>query len=103
MKIKIQDREVDLKYSFRALMLYENIQKKSFKPETTTDVLVFMYCVIMGSDKDIKLEFNDFLDMVDENPVLVSEFADWLTSEINKNTTLSPDTEEEDEKKKLKK
>ena len=103
MKIKIQDKEITLRYSFRSLMLYENIQKKSFKPETTTDVLVFMYCVIMGSDKDIKLEFNDFLDMVDENPVLVSEFADWLTAEINKTTTLSPDTEEEDEKKKLKK
>lgn len=94
MTIKIGDREIKLRYTFRSLMLYENIQKKSFAPETTTDVLVFMYCVIMGSDKDIKLEFNDFLDMVDENPVLVSEFADWLTGEINKNTTLSPDTEE---------
>lgn len=101
MKIKIGDREVELKYSFRALMLYENIQKKSFNPETTTDVLVFMFCVIMGSNKDIKLDFNEFLDMIDSNPLLVTEFADWLTSEITKTNTLSPE-DEEDEKKKLK-
>lgn len=101
MTIKIKDREVTLKYSFRALMLYENIQKKSFNPETTTDVLVFMFCVIMGSDKDIDLDFNEFLDMVDENPNLVIMFSNWLTTEINKQNTLSPE-EEEDEKKKVK-
>lgn len=102
MTIKIKDREVTLKYSFRSLMLYENIQKKSFNPETTTDVLVFMFCVIMGSDKDIDLDFNEFLDMVDDNPNLVIEFSNWLTFEINKSNMLSPE-EEEDEKKKVKK
>lgn len=101
MKIKIEDKEVELKYSFRSLMLYENIQKKSFAPESTTDVLVFMFCVILGSDKDIKLDFNTFLDMVDDNPQLVVEFGDWLTKEINKQNMLSPD-DESDEKKKVK-
>lgn len=94
MTIKIGDREIKLKYSFRALMLYENIQKKSFAPETTTDVLVFMFCVIMGSAKDVQLDFNEFLDMIDENPYLMTEFAEWLTGEINKNNTLTPETEE---------
>lgn len=94
MTIKIGDREIKLKYSFRALMLYENIQKKSFAPETTTDVLVFMFCVIMGSAKDLQLDFNEFLDMIDENPYLMTEFAEWLTGEINKNNTLTPETEE---------
>lgn len=94
MIIKIGDRDIKLKYSFRALMLYENIQKKSFAPETTTDVLVFMFCVIMGSAKDLQFDFNAFLDMIDENPYLMTEFAEWLTGEINKTNTLSPETEE---------
>lgn len=101
MKIKIEDREVELRYSFRALMLYENIQKKSFAPETTTDVLVFMFCCILGSAKDIHLDFNTFLDMLDENPNLVIEFSNWLTDEINKTNTLSPE-DDDDEKKKVK-
>ena len=100
MTIKIGDREIKLKYSFRALLLYENILKKSFAPETTTDVLVFMFCVIMGSAKDLQLDFNEFLDMIDENPHLMTEFAEWLTGEINKTNTLTP--EDDEEKKKLK-
>lgn len=94
MTIKIGDREIKLRYTMRSLMLYENILKKSFAPETTTDVLVFMFCVIMGSAKDLQLDFNEFLDMIDENPSLMTEFAEWLTGEINKNNTLAPETEE---------
>jgi hypothetical protein len=102
MILKIKDKEVELKYSFRSLMLYENIQNKSFTPSTTTDVLVFMYCVIMGSAKDLDFTFDEFLDLVDEDQTLVIKFSNWLTKEINKQNTLSPE-EEEDDKKKLKK
>lgn len=99
MTVKIGDREVELKYSFRSLMLYENIQKKSFAPESTTDVLVYMFCVILGSAKDIDLDFNAFLDIVDETPSLVIEFSNWLTGEINKQNMLSPEDDSEEKKK----
>lgn len=99
MKLKIKDREVELKYSFRSLILYENIQKKSFAPESTTDVLIFMFCTILASDRDLQLDFNDFLDMIDENPQLVVDFSSWLTAEINKGNTLTAE-DDGDEKKK---
>lgn len=102
MILKIKDREVKLKYSMRALMLYENIQNKSFAPESTTDVLVYMFCVILSSDKELDLTFDEFLDIVDENPKIMVDFSNWLTSEINKDDTLSPQQEEEEEKKKVK-
>lgn len=105
MILKIKDRDVELRYSFRALMLFENIQNKSFAPSTTTDVLVFMYCVIMGSAKDLDFNFDEFLDFVDEDPTVVVHFSDWLTKEINKQNTLSAsdgyDDEEESDKKKV--
>lgn len=104
MILKIKDREVKLRYSFRSLLLYENIQNKSFTPSTTTDVLVFMYCVIMGSEKDLNFTFDEFLDMIDENQNLVIEFSQWLTGEINKQNMLSnSEGEDEEDKKKLKK
>lgn len=99
MTVRVNDIDVTLRYSFRSLILYENIQKKSFNPETTTDVLVFMFCVILSSEKELDFNFNQFLDMVDENPSLVTEFALWLTKEMDKQNTLSP----EDESKKVKK
>lgn len=101
MILNIKDKEVKLKYSFRSLMLYENIQNKSFTPSTTTDVLVFFYCVIMGSSKDLDFTFDEFLDMIDEDQTLVIKFSDWLTKEINKQNMLSASEEESDDKKKL--
>lgn len=104
MILKIKDKDVTLKYSFRSLLIYENIQNKSFTPSTTTDVLVFMYCVIMGSAKDLDFTFDEFLDMIDEDQTLVIKFSEWLTKEINKQNTLSAEEkEEESDKKKLKK
>ena len=109
MKVKINEKEITLKYTFRAMMLYENILKKSFSPETTTDVLVFFYCVIISSDKDLIFPFDDFLNWVDADPYKVVEFSNFLTEEINKTKTLSPDYEienqavDEKDKKKVEK
>lgn len=95
MTIKIHDREIKLKYSFRSILLYENITGKSFNPVTTTDTLIFMYSVIMASDKEISFTFDEFMDMIDDNPKLVVEFSEFIASEFEKNETLSPDDEEE--------
>lgn len=106
MIVKIKDKEINLKFSFRSLMIYENIMKKSFTPESTTDVLVFMFCVLISSDKGLEIEFNDFLDYVDENPYLIVEFSEWFTKEMTKADTISPDDEdggEGEDKKKVKK
>lgn len=98
MTITIKDKTVELKYGFRSLILYENITGKSFNPQTTTDVLVFMYSVILGSDKNVSLTFDEFLDMVDENPNMVVEFSEWLQKELDKNATIEP---QNDSKKKM--
>lgn len=103
MIVKVNDKEITLRYSFRSLILYENIQKKSFSPETTTDVLIFMFCVILSSEKDLEFNFNQFLDMIDENPSLVTEFALWLTKEMDKQNELSPEEEPKKVKKNMKK
>jgi len=101
MIVKIKDKDIELKFSFRALMIYENITKKSFNPESTSDILIFMFCVLISSDKDLNLDFGEFLDYVDNNPYLIVEFSEWFTGQMNNANTISPD-EDEDDKKKLK-
>ena len=104
MKIKIDNREIELKYSFRSLMSYENIQNKTFAPQLMTDILVFFYCTIHGSDRDVKLSWDDYVDMIDANPQLVTDFCEWLTNELNKDSLLeSKDVEKEEEKDEEKK
>lgn len=95
MKINIKGKEIELKYSFRSFILYENIQGKSFTPTTTTEVLVFLYCCILASDKELVFTFDEFLDYVDEHPTIIEEFSEFFVAQINKNQSLNPEEEKE--------
>ena len=85
MKVIIKENEIELKYSFRSFMIYENITGKSFQPTNLTDILIFFYSTILGSSKNADLKFDEFMDLIDMHPELVTEFSEWLTntSEIN--------------------
>lgn len=83
MKVTIKEREIALKYSFRALMIYENITQKSFNPQGLTDVITFFYSVVVASARDMALSFDDFLDWIDDNPSSLNDFSQWLTDVYN--------------------
>lgn len=103
MKIKIKDKEVELKYSIRSLMLFENIMNKTFSIENTQDSIVFFYCVLIASDKTLKMTFDEFIDAIDEEPEIINAFAEWLSTsnKINKlaEEELKADAKEADGKK----
>ena len=80
MEIVIKNKTIDLKYTFRALMIYENITQKSFNPKGISDVVVFFYSVVVASTKDTTLSFDDFIDWLDDNATAINEFSVWLTS-----------------------
>lgn len=85
MKVIIKENEIELKYSFRSFMIYENITGKSFQPTNLTDILIFFYSTILGSSKNAELKFDEFMDLIDIHPELVTEFSEWIstTSEVN--------------------
>lgn len=78
MKLTINGKEIELKYTMRSMMLYENITDKSFSPTTMTDLITFMYCVVVASSKDYSLKFDDFIDYIDENTAALNEFSAWI-------------------------
>lgn len=100
MKIKIKDKDVELRYSMRALIMYENITNKTFNPQTTTDVMIYFLCVLLSSDKTLQLTLDELLDIVDENPKVLNDFAEWLTGETRKQAVMAQDTHLEVEKSK---
>lgn len=79
MKITIKDREVELKYGFRALMIYEKIYGESFNPKGLSEILCFMYCCIIGAN-EIDLTFQEYLDWMDQNPTVLGDFSNWLAN-----------------------
>ena len=82
MKINIKDKEIELKKTFRSYVIYESITDKIFNPKTMSDIITYFYSVVLASDKDINLTFDDFIDWLDENANALNDFEKWLT-EIN--------------------
>lgn len=103
MKINIKGKEIVLKYSIRSLILFENIMNKTFSIENTQDSIVFFYCVLLASDKTMKITFDEFIDAIDEDPSIVTDFAEWLSTnnKVNKlaEEELAADVKEADGKK----
>ena len=80
MKIDYKGKNYELKWSFRALMIYENIVKKSFNPKTISDVIIFFYSVLCASAKGDTIIFDEFMDLIDNNPTCITQFSEWLSS-----------------------
>lgn len=80
MKITIKDKEVELRYTLRAMMMYENITDSTFNPTNVTEILTFFYCIVVTSAKDYEIKFDEFMTWTDDKPNILNEFAVWLQS-----------------------
>lgn len=89
MKITINNKEITLRYSFRAMMIYEKISGTSFNPIGITEIMIYFYSCILASDKGIALTFEEFMNWIDENPTVFEEFSKWLTSILTKNSVMN--------------
>lgn len=81
MKINIKDHEIELKYSFRALIIFEEITGKTMTtPDTLKDILILFYSIVLASAKGSLQDWtwDNFMDWLDENPEITIEFTQWL-------------------------
>ena len=89
MKVRIKEQEVELRYSMRSLFMYEKIVGQ-FNPKTIEEFATFFYCVLCSSNKDLVLTFDEFIDeVIDPQPELLNQFAEWLSKTMQKNSFLS--------------
>jgi len=78
MNITINDKEIKLKKTFRSVIAYEQAMKQTFNPITISEVIMYFYCVIIASDTELEITYDDFLTWLDDNPNSLSEFTQWL-------------------------
>jgi len=102
MIVKIKDKEVELKFSFRAYMFFEDITGHSFSGATMGETVTFLYCVVLASCKDYTVKFDDFLDAIDEDPNIISEMTDWLMTNDKMTSMLLPENSKKKSVKKTK-
>ena len=89
MEITIKNKTITLKRTFRSLIAYESATGKAFNPKTVTESIMYFYCVIIASDMELELTYDEFMDWLDENPTALQEFTQWLIeqSEIESKLT----------------
>lgn len=96
MKVNINNKEVELKYSFRSMIIYEKITNESFSPKGLTEIINYFYSTIMASDKTLELGYEEFIDYLDENPEKLTEFNEWLVGMTERNKNIEGEQKGED-------
>ncbi len=97
MKITYQNREIEIKFSFRADMLFEDAVGHSFSGQSETEWLQYFFCTVVAVTKDETLKFEEFVDWISDNPTVFYQFLEWYTDyqksvlELRKKTEKAPD------------
>lgn len=67
--ITIKGKEYKIKYTLRAIFLFESIADKQFEIKSTLDNYLFFYCMIIANNEDI-LSWDEYINALDEEPSL---------------------------------
>jgi len=100
MELTIKDKQYTIRYTLRALFIYEQITGKTFRMQTITDEYIFIYCLILANVPDIEMSFEDFINECDTNPELVISMQQFIAKEMEKQAAFIKDATGEDSKKK---
>ena len=102
MKINIKNQEIELTYSMRIYILFENITNKSLSFEVMqsyTSLIVLFYSSVLASIQKQKLNltisYDEFMDWLDENngEQMIKEFSTWFTACLTNNIALQQNEE----------
>lgn len=95
MDIEINGRKITLKFSFRAEMLFEQINDRSFTAANTTEWIQLFFCYVICATSDGEIKFDDFIGWIDENPDKFYDFITWYTDKMQNISDLRASKKEE--------
>lgn len=84
MKLYIKDTDIELRYTIRALFIFEKIANKTFSTTSLTDMYLLFYSMILANAPDIQLTFDELIDLCDNDITLFNNFSMWLAKEFEK-------------------
>ena len=97
MKLTIKGKEIELKNTFRSMIIYEKITGESFTPKGMTEIITYFYSVVLASEKNLELGFEEFIDMLDEDKELLAQFNEWILNINQKNEDIEGDEQKGEE------
>lgn len=104
MEVKINGETYKIKYTLRALFIFENITGKSFSVESSMEQFLFYYAIILANNPGMKMTFDDFIDAcepdADGSAEIIKAFSDMLTAQERKMSLMKGDSDAGDGEKK---
>lgn len=88
-EIEINGKNYKLKYTIRSLFIFEQITGKSFKIENMLDNYVFFYSMILANNPDDILNWDEYLNAMDEDPTLFKRMSDIIEEQQKKDNLFS--------------
>lgn len=99
MIITINNKQFKVKYTIRALFIFEQITGKPFNISTLFDNYLFFYCLILANNPDNVLDFEEYIDAVDSDKGLYQQLTKAVEEYQKQDNLLSADDEEGGQKK----
>ena len=81
MKVIFKNQELEPKWGFQQLILFEKLMKRPYLGTNLEDHLVYLYCALIVALKD-KVTYEEFFEFVDANPDVVEEWLKYLSESI---------------------
>lgn len=98
--VTINGVDYKIKYTIRALFIMEQITGKPFQIKTLLDNYIFFYSMILANNPDNILNWNDFIDALDNDPNLFKQLTEISNSFTKKDSMFQQDDEDGESKKK---
>ena len=87
MEIQIKGTAYNIRYTIRAMFVFEQITGKIFRLENLTDYYLFYYSLLVANNSDLQMTFEDFIE-----PALVIQLQEFLSKEMEKQSAFISDT-----------
>lgn len=99
MTITINNKEYKLKYTIRALFIFEQITERPFEIRNTMDNYLFFYCMLLANNPDNLLDWDEFIDAMDNDSSLITQLNQVVVDSTKKNELFNEVAEGNGEKK----
>ena len=98
MKITINKKQYKVKYTIRALFIFEQITGKPFNISTLFDNYLFFYCLLLANNPDNVIEWEEFIDAIDSDKDLYQQLSKAVTDYQKQDNLLSGEDDGEEKK-----
>lgn len=87
--------ELNLRQTFRAHILYEQIMGHGFTgSDGLNGVIVLFFSYIAGSNPHSNVDYDEYMDWLDENPNMLTLFSEWIQAQNTAKHSMTQEKEE---------